>query len=108
MLAWLLLPAAAAAQSCQPLQITSTAAIHETAPFFASWNVDSSRDRLFFDLNFSDPRFVYLASQIGAPGRIRFGGTGNDALAYALGAAAGCVSGARAAEQPRRLARLRP
>ena len=80
----------ARAQTCPAVSIRSDAAIHETAPFFGSWNVDSSRDRLFFDLNFSDPQFVYLATQIGAPGRIRFGGTGNDALNYALGSAPPC------------------
>ena len=59
-------------------------------PFPSHADIDSSRDRLFFDLNFSDPQFVYLAQQIGAPGRIRFGGTGNDALTYQLGAAPSC------------------
>ena len=33
---------------------------------------------------------MYLASQIGAPGRIRFGGTGNDALYYQVGGAPAC------------------
>jgi heparanase 1 len=81
-------------QSCPALSIGASA-IHETASFFASWNVDSSRDRLFFDLNFSDPQFVYLATQIGAPGRIRFGGTGNDDLWYELGTAPPCASATR-------------
>jgi hypothetical protein len=95
MISLLVLAAAASAfaQSCAPLLIFTRAAIHETEPFFASFNIDGSRDRLFFDFNFSDPQFVYLASQIGAPGRIRFGGTGNDFLFYQMGAAPPCPSG---------------
>jgi len=85
-----LLFAAAFAQqhACTPLNVSVAAPIFTTAPFFASWNLDSSRQRLFFDLNFSDPRLLYLASQIGG-GRIRFGGTGNNYLFYGVGADAG-------------------
>ena len=77
------------AAPCTPLSI-APAPTSETDQFFASWNVDSSRDRLFFDIDWSTPSLVYLASQIGAPGLIRFGGTGNDALYYGLGSAPPC------------------
>ena len=52
--------------------------------------MDSSRDRLFFDTNWTSPTLLSLAAHIGAPGLIRFGGTGNDALYYGLGGAPPC------------------
>ena len=68
--------ASVGASSCPALVVDASAPIHETAPYFASWNVDASRDRLFFDVDWTNPQLVYLATQIGAPGNIRFGGTG--------------------------------
>jgi len=62
-----------------------------TRDWFASWNIDSSRNRLFFDVSFSDPQLRYLASAIGGA-RLRFGGTGNDALYYGLGSAPPCAT----------------
>ena len=61
-----------------------------TAPYFASWNIDSSRDRLFFNISWSNPKLVYLLNQIGNA-QIRWGGTGNDALYYGFGDAAPCA-----------------
>jgi hypothetical protein len=72
---------------CVTLDIDGRFPLSTTAPFYASWNVDSSRQRAFFSTNFSDPRLLYLASLIGGA-RIRFGGTGNDFLHYAVGPSA--------------------
>jgi hypothetical protein len=77
------------AQSCNTLSIDASRAINTVAPYFATWNIDSSRNRLFFDTNFNNERLKYLASQIGG-NRIRFGGTGNDALYYGVGTAPPC------------------
>jgi heparanase 1 len=54
-----------------------------TESFFASWNIDSSRQRSFFSLSLADARLRYLAGAIGGA-LIRFGGTGNDYLHYAV------------------------
>ena len=74
---------------CITLSIDGRAPLFTTEPFFASFNIDSSRQRSFFDTNFSDPRLLYLASVIGG-GRIRFGGTGNDYLHYSVAGAEPC------------------
>jgi hypothetical protein len=75
-----------ASQPCEPALVLNKTAF-QTSPYFASWNIDASRDRLFFDTNFSDRRLVYLASNIGGA-NIRFGGTGNDYLSYSVPGAA--------------------
>ena len=69
---------------CVQLSIEGRERLFTTEPFFASWNIDSSRQRNFFDIDFSDSRLRYLASQIGGA-VIRFGGTGNDFLHYVVG-----------------------
>ena len=74
-------------QQCVSLDIDGRFPLYTTAPFYASFNVDSSRQRAFFSTNFSDPRLLYLASIIGGA-HIRFGGTGNDYLHYAVGPSA--------------------
>ena len=79
---------AAAAPPCKAVDVNTTAPVFETRPYFASFNIDASRQRIFFDVNFSDPRLLYLVSQI-RPARIRFGGTGNNFLFYDVGSAAG-------------------
>ena len=56
----------------------------ETDPSFASWTIDPSRNRAFYDINFSDPRLLYLASEIGRGSVLRFGGGGADALTYGV------------------------
>ncbi len=89
-LALLLAPLrAAAAPTCAALTIAPTP-VNTVAPYFASFNIDSSRDRLFFDLNWTDPRLITLAAAAGGA-RIRFGGTGNDHLFYGLPGAPPCA-----------------
>lgn len=83
------LAAATRAESCTPLAIDATQPINVVEEFFTTWNIDSSRNRGFFDIDFSNAQIDYLASQIGGS-RIRFGGTGNDALYYGVGSAAPC------------------
>jgi hypothetical protein len=86
-LAWL--PSAAVAQSCVTLAVDAARPINVVSPYFATWNIDSSRNRNFFDISFSDSKLKYLASQIGGS-RIRFGGSGNDVLYYGVGDAPPC------------------
>lgn len=80
-----LLLARALSQQCTEALSLNTTTLFTTAPYFASWNIDSSRDRLFFDVNFAAPQLVYLASQLSGA-HIRFGGTGNDFLVYDVAA----------------------
>lgn len=58
--------------TCASLEIDATKPINVVAPYYATWNIDSSRNRNFFDINFSDPQLGYLAGQVGGS-RIRFG-----------------------------------
>ena len=88
-LAGLALALSANAESCVALSVNISAPVSTTAPYFASWNIDASRDRLFFDITWDNATLVYLLSQIGGA-HIRFGGTGNDALYYGLGGAPAC------------------
>lgn len=81
--------AAGAPPACAQLSIQATTPLNTVEPHFASWNVDPSRDRLFFDVDWAEPQLLYLASAIGGA-RIRFGGTGADALYYELGGAPAC------------------
>lgn len=62
----------------------STSPSSYVAPYFASWNIDSSRNRAFFDTRWDDPLLVRLTRAVGGA-HIRFGGTGNDFLNYAVG-----------------------
>jgi hypothetical protein len=55
--------------------------IGQTNPNFASFNVDSSYNRGFFHMNFSNPNLLAATSSL-APSTLRFGGTGNDYLFY--------------------------
>ena len=72
-----------AASQCLPApSITAASLLYKTSDAYASWTVDPSRNRLFFNVNFSDPRLVYLASEISG-GVIRFGGSGGDFMTYA-------------------------
>lgn len=52
--------------------ITTGARLFTTSEAYGSWTIDPSRNRLFFNVNFSDPRLIYLASQLSG-GVIRFG-----------------------------------
>ena len=74
--------------ACTTLSINVTAPLFTTEEYYASWNVDPSRPRIFFDVNWTDPRLLYLVSHIGG-GRIRFGGTGANYLFYDVGSAEG-------------------
>ena len=76
--------AASAAPACPALAVDLSAPAFTTAENFASWTIDPSRNRAFFDLNFSDPRLLYLASEIGNGSVLRFGGGGADELAYGV------------------------
>jgi len=69
--------------TCDSITLSTTPSSF-VAPYYASWNIDSSRNRAFFDTNFSDPALVRLAGAVGNT-NIRFGGTGNDWLNYAVG-----------------------
>jgi hypothetical protein len=80
----LLCPALAQPPACHAATpLNASTPLFSTAPYFTSWNIDASRDRRFFSVDFSSPQLVYLASQL-ANAHIRFGGTGNDYLYYAL------------------------
>jgi heparanase 1 len=81
--------APAAAPSCDALAIVSIVPVNTLPSYFASFNIDSSRQRSFFDVNFSDPRLTYLASQISGT-NIRFGGTGNDFIYYEVPSEPAC------------------
>lgn len=76
--------ALASSQSCSVLSIDARVPLHVTAPYFASYNIDSSRDRSFFILDWAAPALVAAATGLGQAGasHIRFGGTGNNALFY--------------------------
>jgi hypothetical protein len=69
---------------CNTLSV-SASPVFRTSSAFASWNVDSSRQRSFFSIDLADQRITHLASQIGGR-RLRFGGTGNDYLFYSIDA----------------------
>jgi heparanase len=85
-----LLGVSSVAQTCYQAQLATNTPVFTTSSYFASWNIDSSRDRLFFFTNWSDPYLVQLAKNIGGSGNLRFGGTGNDALYYQVGSAPAC------------------
>ena len=80
------LPAAAAsvAAACAALLVATTAPVNVLPPRFASWNIDGTRDRLFFDADLGSPQLARLmaGASLGNHSSLRFGGTGNDALFY--------------------------
>jgi hypothetical protein len=80
--------AVAAAAACLPLTVQPTA--QSFGPHFASWNVDPSRDRLFFDTDWKDPQLLYLLENIGTHAHLRFGGTGENYLWYEVPGAPPC------------------
>ena len=61
------------------LQISTK--IGQTNTNYASFNIDSSFNRGFFHMNFSNPNLRAAAKSL-APSTVRFGGTGNDYLHY--------------------------
>jgi len=82
--------AAGAVAACLSLAVApSGAPLNVLPPHFATWNIDASRDRLFFDADLGSPQLRYLAAAMSANhSHIRFGGTGNDFLYYGVGGAA--------------------
>ena len=80
-LLFLLVPLLRAAPTCSPLSINVAAPLQVLPSTFASWTIDPSRNRAFFDTNFSDPHLLYLATHIGG-GLIRWGGGGADEITY--------------------------
>ena len=74
----------AAAACLPPPAVDASARLFTTSAAFASWTVDPSRNRALFDVNFSDPRLLYLAAEIGG-GLLRLGGGGADTMAFATG-----------------------
>ena len=85
--------ASRASAPCDALAIDARESVHETAAYFASFNVDSSRDRAFFDVDLGAPALVAAAAALAGGaggGHLRFGGTGNNALFYGVGDAPAC------------------
>lgn len=76
--------AAATTGQCDTFSTDARAPLHTTAPYFASWNIDSSADREFFLTDWTSPALVSAAAGLAATGgtHIRFGGTGNNFLFY--------------------------
>ena len=76
-----MLPLAAA---CTALLISTGAPLSSLPPRYASWNIDSTRDRLFFDADLSSPQLAKLmaGASVANHSSLRFGGTGNDYLFY--------------------------
>jgi len=84
---------ARAAAPCLPApRVATSSRLFTTDAAFASWTIDPSRNRAFFNVDFRDARLVYLASQVGG-GVIRFGGGGADTTLFAT-AAGGASCGA--------------
>ena len=79
--------------TCDSLTIDARIASFVTAPYYATWNIDSSRDRNFFMLDFAAPELLVAARGLADRGgtHIRFGGTGNNFLHYSVGNAPACV-----------------
>jgi len=91
-----------AAPACGAFSINARVAVHEVAPYFASFNIDSSADRSFFLLDWRAPALAAAARGVaaaGGAGLVRFGGTGNNFLVYDAPGAPPCV---RSAAAPRR------
>lgn len=70
------------ASQCLPPPTLSPQRIFNTSESYAQFTIDTSRNRLFFNANFSDPRLAYLTAQVGG-GPIRVGGAGGDLLSFA-------------------------
>jgi hypothetical protein len=65
------------------VRLHSTKVIFVTERTYASWNIDSSCNRGFHHIHFSNPNLLAAARGL-APSRLRFGGSGNDNLVYGL------------------------
>jgi hypothetical protein len=69
--------------------ISTTKLLSRTSERFKCWNIDASPNRGFLWRNLSDPNILQLAKSLPA-GYLRFGGGGNDALWYGVGAGNSC------------------
>jgi hypothetical protein len=65
------------------IRLGSSATLSVTEPTYASWNIDSSCNRGFHHISFSNPN-LHAAARGLAPSTLRFGGSGNDNLVYGL------------------------
>jgi hypothetical protein len=65
------------------IQLVSEKVVSVTEPTYASWNIDASCNRGFHKTNWSNPNLLAAAKGL-APSKLRFGGSGNDALVYGL------------------------
>ena len=65
------------------VQVDVNAAISQADPGFKCWNIDGSTDRQWDSRDLSDPLLTSLGQQ-SLPGYLRFGGSGNNDLRYAL------------------------
>ena len=68
---------------CYPAPvIDTTTLLHTTADAFASYTIDTTRNRLFYNVDFKDTRLLYLTAQVGG-GVTRVGGSGGDLIMFA-------------------------
>ena len=86
---------AAATAACTLLAISTDVPLSTVPPRYASWNIDSTRDRLFFDADLGSAQLARLmaAASGGNHSSLRFGGTGNDYLFYGgVGGSPACAA----------------
>eukprot|EP01051_Picozoa_sp_SAG22_P013830 SAG22_NODE_1598_length_4032_cov_1.979405_3_plen_644_part_00 len=62
---------------------SGVAVVNTVLATYASWNIDSSCNRGFHHIHFANANLVAAAKGL-APSKLRFGGSGNDALVYGL------------------------
>jgi hypothetical protein len=80
--------------------VDTRAVLSRTDPGFKCWNIDASPNREWEKRDLSDPLLASLGRQ-SLPGYLRFGGSGNDGLPYALDMSDpssdgnGCAEGSR-------------
>ena len=60
-----------------------TTPISQTLRTYVSYNIDSSCNRGFHHINFTNPN-LHLAAKALSPSKLRFGGSGNDNLFYSM------------------------
>jgi hypothetical protein len=65
------------------IRLVSPIPISKTLPTYASFNIDSSCNRGFHHINFTNPN-LHAAAKALSPSLLRFGGSGNDNLMYSM------------------------
>merc|ERR1719272_784876 len=65
------------------IALVSSTALSVTKKTYASWNIDSSCNRGFHHINFTNKNLLAAARGL-RPSKLRFGGSGNDNLVYGL------------------------